>query len=481
MEHNRLADAHGLMATRLVSRSGILALVAILAFPLALSAHARLRRSEPSAEARLATAPTSLRLWFTERPELSFTRIRLRGPDSSDVALGVLERMADDPTGVMLPIATTLRRGTYTVSWRTAAADGHATTGSFSFDVATEAMPVTASAPMDTMRGTARSNSLVHVDSTAAVAPALNVSAATRWLEFMAILAVVGAVVFRLVVLRLPANAASGALLLPADARAELADSARRLGQSALVLLLIAALSRLYAQGSAVIGPDRPFDRSALATILSTTWGHGWLVGVTGIALAAAGFGIVRYARTDAGWLVAALGALAIAMTPALTGHASATRPVALARAADGLHVIAASAWLGALLSLLFAALPMVRGTRAMREIGSGPLVASLVRSFHPLALTCATIVVFSGLIATWLRLPTLDALWESTYGRVLLLKLAFVAIVLILGAVNWRRMLPSLGDEAAARRITRTAGTELALAALVLAVTAVLVSTPTP
>jgi putative copper export protein len=61
------------------------------------------------------------------------------------------------------------------------------------------------------------------------------------------------------------------------------------------------------------------------------------------------------------------------------------------------------------------------------------------------------------------------------------LIKLAFVAIVVVMGAINWRRLLPSLGDDQSARRITRTAGTELTFAVLVLAVTAVLVSTPPP
>ena len=116
-----------------------------------------------------------------------------------------------------------------------------------------------------------------------------------------------------------------------------------------------------------------------------------------------------------------------------------------------------------------------------MSAIGSGPLVASLVRAFHPVALTCGAVVVATGLCATWLRLPAVSSLWDSAYGRVLLLKLALVAIVVMLGALNWRRILPSLGDERSAARITRTAGAELTIAALVLAVTAVLVSTPPP
>jgi copper transport protein len=197
--------------------------------------------------------------------------------------------------------------------------------------------------------------------------------------------------------------------------------------------------------------------------------------------VAAIGFGIAKRSRTNAGWAVAALGALAIATAPALTGHARATPPVGLAIVADVLHVCAACAWIGGLMTLLFAALPIARGVRPAAAISSGSLVASLVRAFHPVALTCAAIVIVSGVCAAWLRLPAVDALWSTSYGRVLLVKLAFVALVVVMGAINWRRMLPSLGDDQSARRITRTAGTELTFAVLVLAVTAVLVSTSPP
>jgi copper transport protein len=458
-------------------RAGVIAVLATLAIPVALLAHAHLRRSEPAANARLESSPSAIRLWFTERPELPFTRIQLRAADSTDVPLGTLSRLSDDALGVWTPIPTSLAAGTYTVIWRTAAADGHATTGRFTFIVGAGAKAVV---PMtETTRGSG-AHSLVHVDSTAAGPAPLNVSAATRWVEFIAMLAVVGAIVFRLLVLRL-GERASASVLSP-ETRGDIADSVRRLAQGALVLLLIASLSRLYEEGTAVLGPDRALDRSALETILfGTSWGGGWLLGLAGILVAAVGFSIAKRSRTNAGWAIAALGALGIVMAPAFTGHARSTQPVGLALFADILHVCAACAWIGGLMALLFAALPMARGSRASNTIGSGPLVAGLVRAFHPVALTCAAIVILTGLCAAWLRLPALDALWSTSYGRVLLIKLAFVAIVVVMGAINWRRLLPSLGDDQSARRITRTAGTELTFAVLVLAVTAVLVSTPPP
>ncbi len=478
MQLNRLAHWNGATTRRLFLRGGVIAVLTTLALPVALLAHAHLRRSEPGANARLESSPSAIRLWFSERPELPFTRIQLRAADSTDVPLGTLARMSDDPLGVWTPIPTSLAAGTYTVIWRTAAADGHATAGRFTFIVGAGAKAVVRMT--DTTNRGSGAHALIHLDSTAAGPAPLNVSAATRWVEFIAMLGVVGAIVFRLLVLRL-GERASASVLSP-ETRADIADSVRRLAQGALVLLLIASLSRLYEEASAVLGPDRALNRSAFETILfGTSWGAGWLLGLVGIVVAGVGFSIAKRSRTNAGWAIAALGALAIVMAPALTGHARATQPVGLALFADMLHVCAACAWIGGLMALLFAALPIARGSRAASTIGSGPLVAGLVRAFHPVALTCAAIVILTGLCAAWLRLPAIGALWSSSYGRVLLIKLAFVAMVVVMGAINWRRTLPSLGDDQSARRITRTAGTELTFAVLVLAVTAVLVSTPPP
>ena len=477
MQTNRRSVGNGIATRRFMRRAGVIATLAVLTSPIALWAHAHLRRSEPGADARLSSPPSVIRLWFTERPELALTRVRLRTADSSEIALGAPARMTDDAMGVTVPIAKSLAAGKYTVLWRTAAADGHASSGSFTFELTGVTAPAVAA--VDTTPRAANRHAIVRADTTGERSTSSNVSAAERWLEFMALLAVVGAVVFSVGVLPRAARAMAGAL--PNETRGEIADIAWRLAQGALILLLVMAVSRLYGEARSVFGADRPIDPSAIATLLGTRWGVGWAIGVSGVVVAALGFQLVRRRREDVGWIMAAIGAAAAASSPALTGHASATQPVGLAILTDVAHVLAASAWLGTLLTLLFAALPLVRGPRSMAGLSSGALVASLVRTFHPVALTCAAVVVASGLLSAWLRLPTVASLWESTYGRILLLKLAFVAVVVILGAVNWRRLLPTLGDDGAARRITRTATAELAVAALVLAVTAVLVSTSPP
>jgi len=52
---------------------------------------------------------------------------------------------------------------------------------------------------------------------------------------------------------------------------------------------------------------------------------------------------------------------------------------------------------------------------------------------------------------------------------------------VVSLGAWNWRRVKPRMGSEEAARMLRRSARTEVIAAAIVLVITAVLVSLPDP
>ena len=77
--------------------------------------------------------------------------------------------------------------------------------------------------------------------------------------------------------------------------------------------------------------------------------------------------------------------------------------------------------------------------------------------------------------------MDSVSALWQSEYGRTLLLKLGILSVVAGTGAYNWLRVKPALGSIEGAVRIRRSATLELAVGVLVLVVTAVLVATPTP
>ena len=104
-----------------------------------------------------------------------------------------------------------------------------------------------------------------------------------------------------------------------------------------------------------------------------------------------------------------------------------------------------------------------------------------MIDAFSSLALVCAATVVASGVIASLVNLGGLSHLWTSDYGSMLFRKLVFVALLLAVGAWNWRRMKPRLGPDDTVRAIQRSARLELALGAIVLAFTAFLVALALP
>lgn len=113
----------------------------VLAIPLGVSAtafHLKLSKSEPTANARLAAAPTEVKLWFTQRPELTVTSIKVKsgaGASAVERALAPLARAAADGSPITAPIGAALAPGHYDIVWRTMARDGHVLNGVIPFDV----------------------------------------------------------------------------------------------------------------------------------------------------------------------------------------------------------------------------------------------------------------------------------------------------------------------------------------------------------
>jgi methionine-rich copper-binding protein CopC len=95
--------------------------------------HLHLLRSVPEANATVVAPPESIRLWFSQTPELVVTRVKVIGPGSSVVALAPLA--SADSAAVVAAVKGRMAAGAYTVTWRTMAKDGHVARGSFAFTV----------------------------------------------------------------------------------------------------------------------------------------------------------------------------------------------------------------------------------------------------------------------------------------------------------------------------------------------------------
>jgi putative copper export protein len=187
--------------------------------------------------------------------------------------------------------------------------------------------------------------------------------------------------------------------------------------------------------------------------------------------LAILGF-LIALAGGSFGWTLAGIGVIAGMVRNAFFGQ--------WGRLANPMHELGAAMWIGTLFVLMVAGIRVVLSSRLPAD-RRGEVVADLVRSFSPLALGSVAVLAFFGVNTAWQHLHTLDALWTTPYGKTLIVKLCVVLGVVALGAWNWRRQKPKLGDERAANSLAKSALAELALASVVLLITAVLVSLPSP
>ncbi len=459
--------------------SWLLAGVLLLLLSAGAFAHGALSHSTPGAGDELHSAPRELRLTFTEPVELAVARLGLTGP-AGNVALAPLV-LGDSATVLVGGITGPLVGGSYTVHWRVTGADGHPVEGEYGFSIASDAIglgAVAKSAAVDSAIPSAEpaeSAELLTMPEETGFGSGSPLYAAVRWLTFGGILGVIGTVAFRLLVLPLVGRHGGlhGGEFVSAAGR-----GAVRLGLLMTGIAGIAMLLRLYAQSYALNGGEALSADRLMPLIADTTWGTGWLLQLAGVLLALGGLLLARKTHR-AGWVMAVIGALALAFSPALSGHAVATPDLAaLAVLADGLHVLGAGGWLGSLLVLLVVGIPA-----AMRREPAerGPSVAALVNAFSPTALFFAGMLLATGVLAAWLHLGTVPMLWNSRYGWTLLIKLGIFSLVFATAAYNFLRVKPRLGDEITVGRLRRLVAIELGVALLVLAVTAVLVATPPP
>ena len=434
-------------------------MLATLLLPERAWAHANLKRSEPAAGSQLAAPPRVIRLWFSEQPELSMTFASLKDSVGKPFALSPAEREKSGQMGIACNVLEALPPGRYTLTWRTAASDGHPSQGKLTFVVISG--PASASAlPLP-----GKVTDLDADDSDAASSLGNSIA---RGLLFVGVLALIGVVSFKVFVLR-------GVRTIPSELKQRMTQRAAALGMASAALVIVVALMRLYLESQMMSAmPDMPGMNGITVRemVMRTDWGFAFRFQLASALAAFIAFALALR-RVRGAWFIAAGSALLLAITPALGGHAAASpRFTSLMIAADWIHVLGGASWLGSLLSVMLIGVPIAF---TLEPPGRWASVASLVNAFSPVALGSAAVVVASGVFASWVHLEHLSALWQTNYGTTLLVKLALVLITLAIGAYNFKRVQPQLSNETGTLRLRRSAAAELGVGFLILLVTGVL------
>ena len=453
--------------TRRASRVATIVTILLAFTAVAAWAHARLVRSDPPKDARLAWQPAMIHLEFSEAVAAATSRVDLVAPDSQRLPLVVRGDSAGNRRILVAEVPPLPSSGSYRVEWRLIGPDGHAMTGNYSFSVDSIVGRQSVSPVDSAPRRTASPPSAI-------VAPGSPLQRLTRFLWIIALLVVLGSTSLSVAVL--PRVLVNGPT--PGDFREGISDQLRSwIGIGAWVLLILAFV-RLTSQALVLSGSQAIRVSDVTGIIAGSTWGRGWLVFV------AATIAVLIFSRASkrtpvrSPWpkIVGACAVLAIA-SPFL-GHPAATAAAPLAMSMDALHVVAAGGWGGTLLMLALVGTPrMIAVERDQRA----SMVRALLRAFTPVALSCAAVLVVTGSVEAWLQLGSVPALWNSEYGQALVRKLVFVSLVASLGAYHWRFAQPSLSSDRSLTALRWSIALDVMFLLAVLALTAILTGTAPP
>ena len=391
------------------------------------SAHAELVATDPVQGAVLDRMPDVVRLTFNEHVLQVADGIHVFAPDGAELATTATTRDAD----LLVTIGDEVAAGTVTVAWRVVSADGHPIVGSLTFSVGA---PSTGTPDFEPA-GAPRS-----------VSVALSLS---RWPAYTGLLLAVGLVWFL-------------TFLLPPqlDGRAGVLRRMRGLARlaaavSAVAWLVGLLLDALYVRGTGfgTVLEGATLDSLPRRELVATA--------VTVMAIAAAV--LTR-------GVVASTSALVSLVPVALVGHSVAMAHPRLNVLVDGFHLVAGATWLGGLVGLLM----LLRGTSSRSDV-----VVLAVRGFSTAAASVLAALVVEGTVLAWQLVGSWRGLVETDYGRVLVAKVALVAVAVGIAAYNRRRLVP--WDAGARRTLARTIGAEAALLVSVVLVTGFLVQQNPP
>lgn len=393
---------------------------ALLAGASPASAHAALTGSNPKDGAVVATAPKDVTLTFSEQVAMGNDSIRVLEPSGKRADKAKIRNLSTGGKVTYgVDLLPGLPNGTYTVAWQAVSADSHPVSGAFTFSIG--APSATSAALPDQKAGGGVVGVLYDI---------------ARYAAYAGFVLLVGGAAFVLACWQ------RGASVRPLQ----------RLVVQGWVMLTAATLAMLLLRtpytGSGKLADT--FDLGGLRDVLETKTGAALISRLLLLGAAALFVAVLfgAYAKREdegrdadekkdltfglaIGGTVVAAG---IAGTWALSEHASTGIQPGLAMPVDVLHLLAVATWLGglaALLTVLYLAPSIERAA---------------VRRFSGLAFGSVVVLTATGIYQSWRQVGSWSALTGTSYGQLLLIKVALVAVMVCVAWIS-RRWTAQLGE----------------------------------
>jgi putative copper resistance protein D len=217
----------------------------------------------------------------------------------------------------------------------------------------------------------------------------------------------------------------------------------RDVALAAVTAALAADLAMLWIEAAAMAEvPITEAAPAAYTALTATHYGYAWAIGMCALVVAA-GATAIRW-KTEHARAAGVIRLLAIGLfwySRSMVSHAAANGDASWAVAADWLHLVLISLWVGGVLVAGLIALRASPGTARADRLAGARYVEALSAS----ATVALAGIVITGIFSAWRGLGSLDNATGNPYASTLLFKLALVACAAMLGGANRFFVMPGL------------------------------------
>jgi copper transport protein len=409
----------------------VIGLGALLATAAPASAHAAMLSSSPAAGSIVGASPTEITITFSESVTPVDGRVEVLAPDGKRIS----GRATANGSVLRIPVRKADRPlGTYVVSYRVISADSHPVGGGLTFSVgAPSARP-----PDPSAAGVHRS-------------VAVGVPTA-RYLGYAGLALAIGPALFL-------------ALLWPRRASRR---GPIRLVRVGLGLIASGTLAQIWLRAPNSSGaPAWDVSPTELGQVLFSAYGVVLTARLAALVVVAALLppALLGRAGLSRALVLVTLAVGGLATWP-LTGHAIAGPLPGVIVAADVVHLAAMAVWLGGLATL----------TAFLLRRTHPRVLGVILPAWSRWAAIAVVWLVGGGTVQAVVQIGSVSALWRTEYGKLLLAKIAVLAVTLGAAAYARRMVRRAQVPAAGVSRMRRTVGVEVVATALVLGISAMLV-----
>ena len=383
--------------------------------------HAFVISSTPSPSQSLTSSPSKVTVLFSEPIDLKYSEIKVLDADGKQIDNKDANYLPGDQTGVSVSVSN-LKDGVYTVSTNVLSqTDGHVTKNAFVFAVGEAKIPTNATKTED-------QSTQVYVPEAIARFPALlgqvmivGASFATLWLWK-------------------PISNISWLRERLLSAKAQIDLRLATFFLIASIILLISDFAMIFVQAMAING--------SLIDVLTTRFGN-LLIVRTVLSLVVLGISIFEFRRKKQSGFsltreenigIFSVG-IALLITTTMIGHGAGAKELS-AVIVDFVHNLVSSLWIGGIIYIAFILIPILRKVVSDQDEKICAMLIWIPR-FSTIVVIILGIISFTGPFLLYTLEGNMDLLLPSYYGKTLLVKLLFGAVMIIIGGYNQAVIFP--------------------------------------